>query len=224
VEFINWAAKKGYCPAELVTEDKVALFLEEEVLYHRNRRTQDDTKVIGKSTIIQYIAALTSLWKYQVANKMNSHPTPRGILVQSIQKWLDSETFKVRKETYFDRGRLYQHLLSKEMKKNLELMAEYFWTLGKDSIINDFKGLCNRLVYLLPEQGLVRGENIHNLELPDIISVEYDDEGPCTCKAMVILKGGGKTNQYGKPLFSGYYCHSNVRLCAVSAAAFFLFY
>jgi hypothetical protein len=36
----------------------------------------------------------------------------------TIQKRIDSETNKVRKETYFDRGRLYQHLMSSEMKKN----------------------------------------------------------------------------------------------------------
>jgi hypothetical protein len=40
--------------------------------------------------------------------------------------------------------------------------------------------------------------------------VEYDDEGPSICTAMVILKGRGKTNQFRKPLFPGYYCHSNV--------------
>ena len=44
------------------------------------------------------------------------------------------------------------------------------------------------------------------------------------CTAMVILKGRGKTNQYGKPLFSGYFRHVDVKLCAVSAAAFFLFH
>jgi hypothetical protein len=77
---------------------------------------------------------------------------------------------------------------------------------------------------LLSEQGLVRGENIRDLELPDFFSVEYDDEGPSICTAMVIRKGHGKTNKFGKPLFSGYYHHTNVRLCAVSTTPFFLFY
>ena len=83
-------------------------------------------------------------------------------------------------------------------------MAEYFWSYSGDSTMNAFKGLRNRLAYLLSEQGLVRGENIRDLELPDFFSVEYDDEGPSICTAMVILKGRGKTNQFGKPSFSGY--------------------
>jgi hypothetical protein len=103
-------------------------------------------------------------------------------------------------------------------------MSEYFWSYGGDSTMNAFKGLRNRLAYLLSEQGLVRGENIRDLELPDFFSVEYDDEGPSICTAMVILKGQGKTNQFGKPFFSGYYCHTNVQFCAVSTTAFFLFY
>jgi len=194
------------------------------VLYHQNHKSHDGNKKIGKSTINQYISALTSLWKYQVANNVNNHPTTRGVLVQSIQKRVDAETFKVHKETYFDRGLLYQHLMSSEVKKNHLLMSEYFWSYGGDSTMNAIKGLRNRLVYLLSEQGLVRGENIRDLELPDFFSVDYDDEGPSICTAMVILKGRRKTNQFGKPLFFGYYCHTNIRLCAVSTTAFFLFY
>jgi hypothetical protein len=116
-EFVQWSVSKGYSPPDLVTENKVALFLEEQVLYHQKRKSRDGNKKIGKSTINQYISALTSLWKYQVANNVNNHPTPRGVLVQSIQKRVDAETFKVRKEMYFDRGRLYQHLMSSEVKR-----------------------------------------------------------------------------------------------------------
>jgi hypothetical protein len=114
---VQWSVSKGYSPHELVTENKVALFLEEQVLYRQNHKSRDGNKKIGKSTINQYISALTSLWKYQVANNVNNHPTPRGVLVQSIQKRVDAETFKVRKEMYFDRGRLYQHLMSSEVKR-----------------------------------------------------------------------------------------------------------
>jgi hypothetical protein len=112
-----------------------------------------------------------------VANNVNNHPTPRGVLVQSIQKKSDAETFKVRKEMYFDRGRLYQHLMSSEVKKNRLLMSEYFWSYGGDSTMNAFKGLCNRLAYLLSEQGLVRGENIRDLEHPisSLLSVMMKD-------------------------------------------------
>ena len=84
----NGLLVKVILPPELVTENKVALFLEEQVLYRQNHKSRDGNKKIGKSTINQYISALTSLWKYQVANNVNNHPTPRGVLVQSIQKGL----------------------------------------------------------------------------------------------------------------------------------------
>jgi hypothetical protein len=66
-----------------------------------------------------------------------------------------------------------------------------------------FCGLRNRLGYLLSEQGLIRGENVRDLELPDFFSVIFENKGPTECNAMVIIKGRGKTNQYGKPLFLG---------------------
>jgi hypothetical protein len=114
--------------------------------------------------------------------------------------------------------------MSAEMKKHHLLIAHYFWTYGGGSLFKTFKGLCNRLGYLLCEQGLISGENVSDLQLPDFFSVVYDNEGPMLCTAMVILKGWGKNNQFGKPLFSGYYCHVDVKLCAMSAAAFFLFH
>jgi len=93
-EFVQWAVVKVYSPPELVTENKAALFLEEQVLYIQNHKSLDGNKRIGKSTINQYISALMSLWRYQVANNVNAHPTPRGVVAQSIQQWVDAETFK----------------------------------------------------------------------------------------------------------------------------------
>jgi hypothetical protein len=102
VEFIDWARGKCYPSPDLVTEEKFALFLEESVLYQQNKNCKDGSKIFGKATANQYIAALTALWKWQVLHNCNSNPTPRGVLVRAIQKRIDSETNKVRKETYFD--------------------------------------------------------------------------------------------------------------------------
>ncbi len=91
----------------------------------------------------------------------NNNQTPRGILVCTIQRRLDSETDdKVRKETYSYHGHLYQHLMS--MKKNHLVTAKYFWNNGGDYMYNAFKGLHNWLGYLLSEQGLNNGENVRN--------------------------------------------------------------
>jgi hypothetical protein len=98
-EFIKWAVMKGYSSPETVTEAKVVLFLEERVVNHMNRN--DSSKIIGKSSIDQYITALTSLWKYQVERKINSHPTPRGKVVKNIQKTFSGSIHKVRKASIY---------------------------------------------------------------------------------------------------------------------------
>jgi len=220
-EFVKWAKEKGYVNPEVVTEAKVAYFLNEQVigrLHHKNA-----TKKVGISTVNQYISALTSLWKYQVQYKVNSNTTPRGFSVISIQKFVKQNTFMERKTSYYDRGRLYQHLLTQELQVTRRKVADYFWSYRQTTFCA-FKGLRNRVGYLLAEQGLLRGENIRDAELPDFFTVEMEDEGPSHCVALTVLKGRGKMNQYGKPVFSGYYRHSDVRLCSVSAVALYMFF
>jgi len=65
VEFIDWATRKGYPSPEMVTD-------------------KDGSKTVGKSTVNQYIAALTALWKYQVLYNTNTNRTPRGVLVRAF--------------------------------------------------------------------------------------------------------------------------------------------
>jgi hypothetical protein len=58
---IDWARAKSYLSPGLMTEEKVALFLEESVLYQQNRNCKDGSKIVGKATVNQYIATLTAL-------------------------------------------------------------------------------------------------------------------------------------------------------------------
>jgi hypothetical protein len=150
--------------------------------------------IVGEPTLDQYITALTSLWKIQHSQHINYHPTFRGDLVQWVQK-----------ETYFDRGLLYQHMLTNEMRRNRKLVVDYFWNNGSRLILSAFRGIRNRVGWLLSEQGLCRGENIWDIELPDFFSVEMDNEGPSQCFALAVIKSRGMSNQFGKPVFSGYY-------------------
>ena len=225
-EFVHWAKMKGYSPPETVYEEKLLCFLNEAVLGRESRnkkRSDSQPKRIGKATIVQYVTAITSLWKFQREQKINNHASPRGDLVKYFLYELSRNTYDERKKSYFDRGQLYQHLLTNEMKKNRKRIAEYFWNCGKKNSFVAFKSLRNRAGYLLSEYGLLRGENVRDLQLPDFFCVEMEEEGPTDCNAMVILKGRGKRNQYGKALFSGYYRHSDVALCSVSCIAFYLF-
>jgi hypothetical protein len=224
-EFIDWARENHYYPPEIVYEEKLVRFLKARVIgrLSRNHRYDEEPTVIQKGTVLQYVTAITSLWKYQCLLKINSNPNPRGNLVKSVLEDLSLKTSEDRRKSYFDRGRLYQHLLSNEMKKNRKLVSDYFWNYGSRNRTLAFRSLRNRLGFLLSENGLLRGENVRDLQLPDFFCVEMDDEGPTDCNAMVIVKDRGKTNQYGKALFSGFYRHSDVSLCAVSTTGFYLF-
>jgi hypothetical protein len=51
VEFVHWATGKGYPSPNVVTEEKVALFLEESVLYRQNRNCKDGFIIVGKLTV-----------------------------------------------------------------------------------------------------------------------------------------------------------------------------
>jgi hypothetical protein len=97
-EFIKWACMKGYPQPETVTE-------EEQVVGRLNQN--DSSQQISKPTIDQYISALTSLWKDQVEQKVNAHPTPRGILVKHIRNTFSQNINKVRKATHYDCGLLH---------------------------------------------------------------------------------------------------------------------
>lgn len=221
-EFVDWAESKGYENPSTVTEAKVALFLNTVVVNRENKRNA--AKKIGKSTVERYISALTALSKYQVSTGTNNNPTPRGLSVKSIRETLARNTFQERRQCHYDRGLLYQHLLTNEMQAQRRMVAEYFWNNSQLSSQSPFASLRNRAGYLLSEQGLLRGENIREAEFPDFFTVEIEGEGPTRCVALGLVKGRGKSNQFGKPLFSGYYRHSDVRLCAVSAVALYLFY
>ncbi len=142
----------------------------------------------------QYITALTSLWKIQREMRVNSHPTPRGVAVLHIQKGEGLKTFDTQRETYYDRGLLYQHLLTNEMRRNRKLVADYFWSCGRKTTLSALRGMRNRVGYLMSEQGLCRGENIRDVQLPDFFCVEMENEGPTQCLSMVIVKGRGKCN------------------------------
>ena len=89
-EFINWTKHKGYENPEMVTEDKVAIFLSTTVLGRPSQKNA--LKTVGKATVDQYVTALTDLWKMQSGAKLNNHPTPQGHSVRAIQKQMGRTT------------------------------------------------------------------------------------------------------------------------------------
>lgn len=63
---------------------------------------------------------------------------------------------------------------------------------------NIARHLRNCLDFLLGYAILGRGETKRLMQLPDLFSVEFADEGPTKCVALVITLKRGKTNQHGR--------------------------
>ncbi len=108
--------------------------------------------------------------------------------MKGIIREIDQKTHERRRKDYYDRGHLYQHLLTNEMKRNRKLIADYFWDHGKGNHHIAFKSLRNRVGFLLAENGLLRGENICDLQLPDFFCIEMEGEGPSDAMLWLLLR------------------------------------
>jgi hypothetical protein len=61
VEWRAWCTQKGYADGDIVTKDKIVLFLTTEI-EGRLRKKGDKTKVVGSSTVEQYLNSLLDLY------------------------------------------------------------------------------------------------------------------------------------------------------------------
>ena len=105
--------QKQYCDSDTVTEDKLLLFLVEEVTARPLRAKsykvsddvlQDQTRLSWRS-VRSYITAVTDLYREQKAMGMNSHPTPREDNVREYLKSLQRRDAQREKEQFADKGR-----------------------------------------------------------------------------------------------------------------------
>jgi hypothetical protein len=105
-EFKDFCAKKGYCDGDTVTEEKVLLFLVEEVanrpLKSKNRKLADDTlqenTYLSWQTVRIYVSAITDLYREQKALGMKSHTSPREDNVREYLKSLQSRDAQYDRE------------------------------------------------------------------------------------------------------------------------------
>jgi hypothetical protein len=92
----SFCERKQYCDGDTVTEDKLLLFLVEEVtarpLRAKSCKVSDDVPHdktwLAWCSVRAYITAVTDLYREQKAMGMNSHPTPREDNVREYLKSL----------------------------------------------------------------------------------------------------------------------------------------
>jgi len=115
-KFKTWCTKNGSEDGFLVTEDKVILFIDEEMLARediraragsRSRVKNDSGQVIGKygkSTIEQGVSALISLWDRQRAEGLSNVARIRGPRLAQKLRTIEYEEGARRQNGHVDRG------------------------------------------------------------------------------------------------------------------------
>jgi hypothetical protein len=78
-------------------------------------------------------------------------------------------------------------------------------------------------MFTLSHYGLMRGQNVRGMELPDLFSLPLEGEGPTDCIAVVSSMRNGKTNAFGKLEYGAMIRAKNVEACGISTLGFYLF-
>ena len=169
-------------------------------------------EALGLSSIKVYIAALVDLWSQQHLSGANDHPHPRAGRVTALLRTLEqaqSHSPRRSKATLLA-GIAHLPDVVKLANDGLER--------------NSAEGVRDRLMVLLSQSALVRGEDARRLELADLHSLHLtsDREGE-QCVAVMVTLRNGRTNADGKAEMAGVLRHKDVEACSVGALALHLF-
>ncbi|OWZ08441.1 hypothetical protein PHMEG_00019017, partial [Phytophthora megakarya] len=217
-EFKAWCDRKCFHETTRyqVTAAKMHLFLQEEVVDRQVRFKGTDRKV-GVATVEMYVNAISDLFSDQQSRGANAHPHPRNRLIKALLSSLRREQHEKNKRDYVDRG-VGSLLDGYCTTEDLVSISRYYMNL------NTGPDLRNRMSHFLCHACLLRGESARNMELPDLFSVILENEGFTECRALVMILGHGKTNQYGRREFGSCIRHCNVEVCPFGSLALYLFF
>jgi hypothetical protein len=151
---------------------------------------------------------------------MNSNEHPRSQLVTRFLENRRAETYQTNRRNMKDRG--------------IGTLLDGYSTLdGLASILragiqahNTPKGLRNAAAFAFSHSVLLRGDNVRNMELANLFSVDLEDEGVDRLtppKAFVASLLRSKTNTEGRTDYSACLRHMDVRCCAIGWIALYLF-
>ena len=222
-----------------MTERKLIWFLQEYVLkrslrpsrYRKSRTNADDEDIaqtLGKSAVSQYVCAVVDLWSFQKSGGSNSHPNPRGEALKGVIRTHQRGEHARKRSQYVDRGAgsIQDGYGEKEM---LDIVRQCWvgWEKQKKTGQIQFtveSYLRTAVDFLLGHNMLLRGEARRMAELPDLFTIELNNEGPTRCHPMILIMDNGKTNQVGRLEYGTVIRHRNPFLCTMGHTAAYLFY
>ncbi len=226
-EFRAFCLRKQYRDADTVTEDKLLLFLVEEVtdrpLKSRSRKAaadvpQEATRLTWRS-VRGYVTALTDLFRAQKAMGMNSHLSPREDNVREYLRSLQRRDAQRDREHFADKGR--DTLLDGYTQEQFKAVCRTLWTHGGSSPDCHLRTLVD---VLLGHYMLTRGGDRRAAEISDLFTFEFAAEGPTRCMPLIFTTRESKQNQHGRLETIGALRHKEPMICMLSGLAFYLLY
>jgi hypothetical protein len=226
-EFKTFCARKQYHDGDTVTEDKILLFLVEDVanrpLRAKSRKAaketlQGDTRLAWRS-VRGYVTAVTDLYRSQKALGMNIHPSPREANVKEYLRSLQRRDAQEDKTNYADKGR--DTLLDGYTEQEFERVCHELWAhsgAGPECHLRTLVDL------LLGHYLLTRGGDRRAAEISDLFTFEFEEEGPTRCMPLIFTTRAGKQNQHGRLETAGALRNKKPAICMLSGLAFYLLY
>ncbi|KAK9357414.1 hypothetical protein V1504DRAFT_436765 [Lipomyces starkeyi] len=182
--FTELCDERQFVDGQLAKESKLIAFLQTELVDKACRNRKDPYTV---NTLKLHVAAITDLCWQQVDFGINPPAKPRTANIQAILNTYSTNTHE-RNRQYAERGAssIFDGYNSEGMLKKTRA------TLSRPDGYGDrVQGL---LDFLLGNYMLLRGNNRREIELADSYLLPLENEGPTTCKVLVILLRNGKTN------------------------------
>jgi hypothetical protein len=224
-EFIEWCSSSNQWPDVskcMVTEEKLLLFLESQVVGRESKRKRSSAagsnQVVGIQTVKNYVNAIGKLWAYQRANGTNTNDHPRGPLIKSYLKYLSTREFQRSRLQHEDRA-IGTVVDGYSTKSELHALSSAFFKTSPDNL--QYR---DRAMFLISHYALFRGNNIRMLEMADLLYQTKDDQGPTKFEMLLLLAERGKTNQVNKKEYGAMTRTKDVIVCPVGALALHFFH
>lgn len=229
-EFQTFCQGRAFQDGETVTESKLLLFLEEEVV-HRPLRGPSRKTVpnipAGESrlhwrSVRAYITAVTDLWQQQRTLGMNNHPSPRENTAREYVRTLQRQHAAQSRSGYADKGQ--DTLLDGYSGPELRTIAEKLWSQTATSPASAEQCLRTLADLLLSHYMLARGNDRRAAEISDLFTFEFPGEGPTRCMPLIFTTRAGKTNQHGRLETAGALRSRDPSICLLGTIAFYLLF
>lgn len=200
---------------ELVTGERLFLFLSEKVIGRKKKRGGGE---VGIGTIKQYISAITKKYKIQCATRGSSIAPPReDYRIRDLLTVASGQREATERMSLRDRFK-NSFLDGPSSTEELVRISDEFMRQGRGS---DLK---HRLAAILSLSAALRGQTTRHLEIADLAMLDIPSDGPQQCPALVMIIRKGKTNHFGKIEYGSGLRNKHAELCVFGALALSFFW